>query len=501
MATYTVQDTKTGKNVTFEWNGETEPTDSDFEEVFSAARAETPQLPSAPSPMSMGDMASQAVSNIPSSTGNLIKNIANAAVHPIDTAKSLYNLAGSAADLAIPGEHGNEDLARNVGKFFNDRYGGKDEIMHSIANDPAGVLADLSAVLTGAGGAVKAAGTLAKAPTVAKVGNAVLDAGRAVEPFRAPATAVKAVKAMTPAPVRNTVASGAKTIKDFVVPQLLQDTFSPQSLYASAMKFSNNPKVLTPLERRQAINTGLEGGYLPNEGSYNRLWDNVRENKSKVNNIIEEGARNGDAIPTAEVTRLLAPLEKRAALVEKFNPEFAQVLKEARGSLESYGDNIPVANAQALKETLQDLSKYGVDDRSRFTVAANKAAARGIRIQLESLYPDLKALNKSSSSLLTLENELAKATGRVGNRDVFSLGMTVALGGSGGAGKLANVTQSLLNMPNIKARLALALYEGRTGTKLPLSGWKKAANAVFGPENRAAMNQAGRINEIDESNP
>ncbi len=38
MAKYTVQDTRTGKTVTFEWNGESPPTEADMEQVFTEAR-------------------------------------------------------------------------------------------------------------------------------------------------------------------------------------------------------------------------------------------------------------------------------------------------------------------------------------------------------------------------------------------------------------------------------------------------------------------------------
>lgn len=41
MAEFTVKDNKTGKTVRFQWNGETDPTDSDIEAVFSAARGFT----------------------------------------------------------------------------------------------------------------------------------------------------------------------------------------------------------------------------------------------------------------------------------------------------------------------------------------------------------------------------------------------------------------------------------------------------------------------------
>lgn len=42
MPKYTVEDSQTGKRVTFEWNDPNPPTDTDMEEVFSAARQEQP---------------------------------------------------------------------------------------------------------------------------------------------------------------------------------------------------------------------------------------------------------------------------------------------------------------------------------------------------------------------------------------------------------------------------------------------------------------------------
>lgn len=48
MAKYTVQDTTTGKNITFEWNGEQPPTDADMEEVFAQAKTIEQPKPSQP---------------------------------------------------------------------------------------------------------------------------------------------------------------------------------------------------------------------------------------------------------------------------------------------------------------------------------------------------------------------------------------------------------------------------------------------------------------------
>jgi hypothetical protein len=50
MPKYTVQDTTTGKKVTFDWNDTNPPTDADMEQVFSAARSSAPEPAVTPTP-------------------------------------------------------------------------------------------------------------------------------------------------------------------------------------------------------------------------------------------------------------------------------------------------------------------------------------------------------------------------------------------------------------------------------------------------------------------
>lgn len=248
---------------------------------------------------------------------------------------------------------------------------------------------------------------------------------------------------------------------------------SASRLYESAMKFSNNPNVLSPANRRAAIQTGLEDGYAPTHSDYSRLWREVAKNKGDVNRIVDAGAKQGDVIDTARALRPLDNVRKRFDLIRDQHPEIAEAVDDvyARYSQQA---KIPVKEAQALKETLQDLASYADDGRSKATNRAYKAVARGIRIELESLYPDLAKLNKKSSALLNLENELAKATGRIGNRDITSLGIRVALSGQPSGVGAANTLLSILEMPRVKARMAIAIYKAHTGKTLPLMQWRKA---------------------------
>ena len=118
-------------------------------------------------PMSAGEVIGGAITNFGPSARQYGGDISEAVMHPIKTAKSLYELGKGVVQLAIPDEQGNEELARNVGKFFAERYGTLEKIKRTIASDPVGFLGDFSMLLSGGG-------TLAaKIPGLTKAGQAV----------------------------------------------------------------------------------------------------------------------------------------------------------------------------------------------------------------------------------------------------------------------------------------------------------------------------------------
>ena len=71
--------------------------------------------------LSMGDVAKGVYKNFYKSGKNLAGDIAQAVMHPVETATSMYGLAKGVIQLAVPGEQGNEEQARAVGKFFSNR--------------------------------------------------------------------------------------------------------------------------------------------------------------------------------------------------------------------------------------------------------------------------------------------------------------------------------------------------------------------------------------------
>ena len=115
------------------------------------------------SSMGVGEVASRAISNIPSSFGSLVGNIVEAVTSPVQTAKSVVDLGAGILQNVLPeslvqavGEDkASREVASKVGQIYADRYGSVEGAKRAIAEDPVGVLADVSTILTGGAGAAR----------------------------------------------------------------------------------------------------------------------------------------------------------------------------------------------------------------------------------------------------------------------------------------------------------------------------------------------------------
>jgi hypothetical protein len=140
--------------------------------------AEKPMASAQPQ-MSAADVAVSAVKNFPSSVGSMVGDIYQAVTSPIQTTKAVLDLGAGILQNALPerfvqaiGEDkASRDLASKVGQHYIERYGSVEGAKRALATDPAGVMADLSTVLTGG----------AMLPT--RAAPALATAARAVDPL------------------------------------------------------------------------------------------------------------------------------------------------------------------------------------------------------------------------------------------------------------------------------------------------------------------------------
>lgn len=149
--------------------------------------------------MGMGEVATRAASNLPSSFGKLVAGLAEVLTSPLQTAKTVLDLGAGILQSVLPenvvqaiGEDkASRDIARQVGQFYVDRYGSVDGAKRAIAEDPAGVLADVSTILSGGAGASKITADIAKvaskgsitAPQI--IAPALSTAARTIDPLAA----------------------------------------------------------------------------------------------------------------------------------------------------------------------------------------------------------------------------------------------------------------------------------------------------------------------------
>jgi hypothetical protein len=111
-----------------------------------------------------GEIPLAAARNAPGSAANFYGDIVQAVTSPIDTLRSTFQLAGGAAFSALPQGAQNWlmsvandpakvqesiNMARNVGGFYADRYGTGEGFRRALAEDPVGVAADFSTILSG----------------------------------------------------------------------------------------------------------------------------------------------------------------------------------------------------------------------------------------------------------------------------------------------------------------------------------------------------------------
>ena len=105
-------------------------------------------------PLGLGEMAIGAVTNIPQSAERFGENVVQPFIHPVETAKNIGRIGLGVSEKlqGIPatsptGSH--ERYADAIWEEIKQRYGGWENIKHTIADDPVGFVADISSIFTG----------------------------------------------------------------------------------------------------------------------------------------------------------------------------------------------------------------------------------------------------------------------------------------------------------------------------------------------------------------
>jgi hypothetical protein len=444
----------------------------------------------APSAPSVGGFLRNAVS----SGVNLIGNVGHAILHPDATMDAVGNVVEGLGNEYLPGYSklkstlGGTDsglaqqnaTADAFKKNIVDRYGSIDNFAHTLYTDPAGVLADVSALAGGIGGAARGVGAvadLAGAADVASGASKVANVAKTVEAVSNPVTqAGKVVRAAGGAAAR---ATGVPTAGELAA-----------SFYESALKPSlaakNVPKI------PGLVQAGLENAIPVSVAGADKLAGLIDDANKAIKARIDTGAAAGVTIdPQSVATRVdkvrprfenqVNPVADLKA-IDRSKSEFlaqnslAAVPPEPTNVLAANGSMImtpgtpaqvipiPADVAQAMKQNTYAQLRNSYGQLSSAEVESQKALARGIKEELVQAFPEIADLNAHESKLIDLDGALRKALPRIANKDMIGIGTPIVAGAAGAvtggaatAAKAAWVLKSVLDNPAVKSRLAITL--------------------------------------------
>lgn len=410
--------------------------------------------------------------------GNMATGIKDAVLHPIDTVggavngvvDTVYGGAFRGMDkLGLPIQPDAEEK-RQMGVFdsvvghYKDRYGSPGKAWDTFNQDPVGTLADASMVAGGAGAALKAGG-FGKAASVA---NAV---SQAADPLVGlPRAAAKLV----PAELKARAAAGMSE--------------KASKMYQSSLK--PPPGSYKASEVEAMVNSGLDNRIPVSRKGLGIARDKIDAMNKTVADKIATGAAEGKTVDpdrvakytdrSMEAFKTVDPADQSpiAGVRDRFIAEhsdtvpYTKIAPATEGVSDTTGyvpvgmgetripKPIPIDEAQKLKSnTYRDIrDSYG--EQASAVRETKKDLARGLKDGILDHFPELRELGQNEKVMIDLENTLERFANRQGNRDMVGLGgpAKILTGATmGGAGEVAGMLAAVMEKPEVKSRIAIAL--------------------------------------------
>jgi len=419
-----------------------------------------------------GQAVGEAVENFPKSAGDQLGALYTMASQPVQTFETFMTGAGGGMETLFPQNaglrgSGNVDTFSAITDMYGDRLGSMEAIKNTLATDPVGLLGDTAGLLAGGGGLLRAGGLAAKAGGAAGMGAKISGIGEAASRAGSIIDPLNIARQAATAPLR-------------VLPDGL-----PSRLWNSAVKPSS-----TKFKGREAqaalFNTAFENDIPLNVGGADKLQRLMDGVGTQVDDIIRPAAARGETIDAFNVANRvddLRPYYENQALPGKYT----QALDDVQyGFLNSHPQNIPVDKALQMKRNIyhENRKKYG--ETRTVGDEAEKAVARGIKEELHTLHPELKALDGKFKEYINLDGAIEDALQRIGKHQLFGLTAGMWTGAGYMAGDLkgmiaAGLGKLIMDSQPVKARLAMSLAAAK---RLPEWGTKGAGvrNAGIGAQ-------------------
>lgn len=251
---------------------------------------------------------------------------------------------------------------------------------------------------------------------------------------------------------------------------------TPEGAYESALKPSTT---LSPADRAAIVKTGLSEGIPVSGNGLDKLGDLIDTYNQKIKDQI-----------SSDPTRTIDP-NKVATRADQAKARFAnqvnaqpdlnsidaskqQFLSE-QGAIPQAGIGaapMSAADAQTMKQGTYQVLRGKFGEQGSAAVEAQKALARGLKEEIATQFPEINNLNASESKLLDLQPVLERAVNRISNHQAIGIGTPIAgaaakaVSGSGVVGVVSGVLKGVLDSPELKSKLAIAISKS---SKIPYS--------------------------------
>lgn len=372
-----------------------------------AEQSQVPGAPVAEVGRSWGTVGAQAAENFFPSLGKYVGDIKTAVMDPIGTADTMLDVTAGGISRGLEYATGLDMFPENkataaadiVGQHYKDRYGSVEGFKRGLAEDPVGVLSDLSLPVTGGGGlAVKAANVGGKVGRVAgTVGRVAKVAGEVMDPISAAAKAGKGLGRAGSALVGWTSGVGDEPLragfnaareggaKSQAFYDNMRDNVPVADVVDEARNSVDNIKATRQAEYRQEIASSMA-----NQAPVN--WNNIfRSVNDTINSLRTKSGRfyGGDA---------------GKAMVQ-----------EVLGKIKQYVDDPSLHNVEgldALKQELSDLQMTPGPGVKRATASANRivtSIVNGVRKEIIRVDPKYAKTMQRYAEMSDLIKELETA--------------------------------------------------------------------------------------------
>lgn len=336
-----------------------------------------------------GEVLTGMMQNAVGSSVNVLKDTIAPFYDLPGTAKGLAKLGAGAFEKLVPGEQEHEKNADAVIEYFTDRYGSWAGFKRALRDDPAGVLADGSVILTGGG-------TLAaRAPgAIGKLGKLAQTAGK-FEPVSGIIEGTKAAGKYVPHIVGATTGVGQTPLH--IAYEAGKAGGRPAELLAENMRGGADPGSM--LEVVDDARVGMSKAYGARSAQYTKDMSGI----SKIN-----------ANPISQnVFQSIGKAAGKSLNMHRFNgvdfsPKTLPVRKEIYDTVVKWGNRNP--QEFHTPEGLDKMKREIGDIRDQFEVGKPEFKAaddvyKAIDAEIDTLFPDYaKAMKNYAVNSKRLDN-------------------------------------------------------------------------------------------------